>query len=337
MNQQKYISYTADDFLDDPDFIASVKYPDQQKTEFWGRLIAEKSVDASTFRQAELQLQVILSASPVYPPAGFIDLLEQDIFDTIHRHDKIRVLQRRRTIAALAVAASLLIGIALSWFYTSTITVTTGYAQTQRVLLPDGTEVNLNAASAISYPRAMAYGRARRVRLRGEAFFDVTHLNHDTLHVRPSEIFVVETQKLHIEVLGTRFNVKERRGTTDVYLVKGKVRINGNHIRQILKPDELLSYQSPSSYHKITTAAYSHIAWLNHKMMVHNTSLKDVLENFEDVFGKKIILPDDSLYHKAIDGTIVMENEENTLFILSAITNCKVVKRNNQIYFIRAH
>jgi len=334
MSQKNYITYTTEDFLNDPDFIAAVKGRDIQKTEFWYRLIAEKQVDAVVFHDAELQLQVILSAVQIHPPAGFINLLEKDILHTIREEGKVRVLKLRRTLIAVAVAASVLAGITVAWFFNSDVTVSTGYAQNQMVLLPDGTQITLNAASEITYPRAMAYGRARQVKLKGEAFFNVVHLNRDTLHIKPSEIFTVLTPRLKIEVLGTQFNVKERRGRPEVYLVKGKVRINGDRIRQVLKPDELLSYRSASSYQKTATVPDSHLSWITHKMLVHNTSLKDVLDNFEDVFGKRIILQNAGLYRQAIDGTIAMDNEDNTLFILSAITSSRIVRHGDTIYFV---
>ena len=98
----------------------------------------------------------------------------------------------------------------------NTITVPAG--QHIDVQLPDGTKVCMNALSELHYP-TFFIGRERKVQLKGEAFFDVSH---DRKHP-----FVVETYACDVEVLGTKFNVKARSedGEFVASLVEGKVRV----------------------------------------------------------------------------------------------------------------
>ena len=84
------------------------------------------------------------------------------------------------------------------------------------VVLPDGSDVMLNAGSAVRYRRNFAWvpgvpqGR-RVVRLEGEAFFDVT----------PGERpFQVSTGGARVTVIGTRFNVRARGGPAAAYGVR---------------------------------------------------------------------------------------------------------------------
>lgn len=335
MDSQKYILYTVDDYLDDYDFLLAVKYGDPAKEEFWNQLLVNRLLDEAVYLEARQYLMLIGSAEQILPPAGFLETLEQDIKYTIRLKSATRTIKLKRMTAAVA-AAVLFMCMTTYWFYHSQITVTTKYGQMVSISLPDGTHVILNSSSSISYPRAMAYGAYRKVKLQGEAFFDVVHLNHDTLRIKPDEIFTVSTRQLNVQVLGTKFNVKERRGHTDVYLVQGKVRVTGKQVQQILKPAELLTYNS-ASFRKTSILKESQTAWMNHRMSLHNASLRVVLENFEDVFGKKIILQDTSLYHKTIDGTILMENEKNALFILSTITNTHVEQHGDKFYLTTAN
>ncbi|SKB69952.1 FecR family protein [Parapedobacter luteus] len=76
--------------------------------------------------------------------------------------------------------------------------IAAAHGQKKTVHMPDGSVVYLNAGSALRY--SSDYNRSMRdVVLDGEAFFDVQQ--------NPEKPFVVRTQTLHIQVLGTAFNV----------------------------------------------------------------------------------------------------------------------------------
>lgn len=77
-------------------------------------------------------------------------------------------------------------------------TITTPKGRQYHVILPDGTEVWLNAASSIQYPVAFK-GSIRRVKISGEVYFEVAS--------KSWQPFVVETNQMKLEVLGTSFNV----------------------------------------------------------------------------------------------------------------------------------
>ena len=69
-------------------------------------------------------------------------------------------------------------------------------------LFQDGTVAHLNSESKIHYP--VKFGLfERRIRLEGEAYFEVTH--------NPRRPFIVEFEGGEIQVLGTSFNVKAYR------------------------------------------------------------------------------------------------------------------------------
>lgn len=97
-------------------------------------------------------------------------------------------------------------------------TITTPKGRQYHVTLPDGTEVWLNAASSIEYPVAFK-GEERRVKIMGEVFFDVTN--------RSWQPFVVETDQMKLEVLGTSFNVNaySNEQTIQTTLLTGAVKV----------------------------------------------------------------------------------------------------------------
>ena len=86
-----------------------------------------------------------------------------------------------------------------------------------KVILPDGSEVWLNAESTIELPSAFTE-QERRVVLHGEAFFKVAHDERAP--------FYVETDRLKVRALGTEFNFRNYRDEeAHVSLVKGSVEV----------------------------------------------------------------------------------------------------------------
>lgn len=98
-------------------------------------------------------------------------------------------------------------------------TITTPKGRQYHLVLPDGTDVWLNAASSIQYPVAFK-GQERRVKISGEIYFDVTN--------KSWQPFVVETDQMKLEVLGTSFNVNtyDDEKTIRTTLLTGAVKVS---------------------------------------------------------------------------------------------------------------
>lgn len=138
-----------------------------------------------------------------------------------------------------------------------------------RITLSDGTRVWLNAASVLTFPPVFA-GNERKVRLVGEAFFEVTP---DT--ARP---FIVATARMDIKVLGTSFNVSvyEDEETVHTTLVKGSVEVQPVQQEAImLKPGE----QACLAGNRMTVKAVNtrqFTSWIDGKFMFCNTALEEI-------------------------------------------------------------
>lgn len=84
-----------------------------------------------------------------------------------------------------------------------------------KVVLPDGSEVWLNAESTIKFPSSFIQGE-RRVELNGEAYFKVAR--------NAAKPFLVTTERMNVRVLGTEFNMRSYKAEApNVSLVKGSV------------------------------------------------------------------------------------------------------------------
>lgn len=86
------------------------------------------------------------------------------------------------------------------------------------IKLADGTVVWLNSDSELKYPLRFR-GDKREVYLKGEAFFDVAK--------DASRPFIVHTETMNVNVLGTSFNIKAypNDGTSEATLITGEVEV----------------------------------------------------------------------------------------------------------------
>ncbi|THU39202.1 DUF4974 domain-containing protein [Niastella caeni] len=114
-------------------------------------------------------------------------------------------------------------------------TLKTENGQTYRVVLPDESQVWLNAASSINYPVSFS-NKERRVKIRGEAFFEIKPLAQNQGEKVPFLVTVEDSAgntSEEVEVLGTQFNInayKDEKNITTT-LLEGKVRIkNGKNV-----------------------------------------------------------------------------------------------------------
>lgn len=98
-------------------------------------------------------------------------------------------------------------------------TMSTPKGRQYHVILPDGTEAWLNAASSIRYPVAFTAGE-RKVEIKGEAYLEVAP--------DAGKPFVVTTPHTQVQVLGTAFNINayDDEAAEITTLATGKVRVS---------------------------------------------------------------------------------------------------------------
>ncbi|SDQ50004.1 FecR family protein [Flagellimonas zhangzhouensis] len=138
--------------------------------------------------------------------------------ETIGSAPKVITLKPYKAFLRIAaVVAILLVG---SYFYLGTLgeTVSTDFAENTNVILPDDSEIILNAASQITYSKKN-WDKERNINLEGEAFFKVAK----------GKKFTVATDQGTVAVLGTQFNVENREGFFEVTCYEGLVSVTHNN------------------------------------------------------------------------------------------------------------
>nr|WP_294870461.1 FecR family protein [uncultured Pedobacter sp.] len=181
----------------------------------------------------------------------------------------------------------------------SPIIATTPKGGTYQVVLPDGTEVWLNADSKLVFPSKFT-GNNRVVTLTGEAYFEVAK--------NKSKPFIVNTGASKIEVLGTHFNIMAYKDEADnlVTLLEGAVKVNSGTAKVLLKPGQQaeISRKNPSSIilnNEIDTEQI--IAWKNGYFMFANEPVESIMRKISRWYNVDIVYQD-NLQDKALWGTV---------------------------------
>lgn len=167
-----------------------------------------------------------------------------------------------------------------------------------QVVLADGTKVWLNSASRLIYPQSFM-GKERRVVLSGEAFFDVTHDAE-----RP---FVVETSRMNVKVLGTRFNVNDYDDNEEVSttLVNGSVEIvSGDQQAFRLVPGEQ-AYGKENELEKREVNVRLYTSWIDGKFLFNNTELEEIAKQISRWNDVEIFFSSESVKKVRFTGAIV--------------------------------
>jgi len=332
MQADKYQSFTTEDFLNDPEFIRYLKHGNAEDVRFWSAF-ENSATNLDSYYAAQKELRFIYSAKRILMPASFeTDLLSRIEQSVDQQQHQLRI--RRRLYIYLSGAAAVLAFVLLGfWLSTTMVTVQTKYGEKKNITLPDGSIVILNANSSITYPLLWRINHQRKVVLKGEAYFKVVHLNMDRKHIAEKERFRVQTQRLHIEVLGTEFDVKDRNETAKISLTKGSVSvislISGKHY--ILKPKQMALETKEEALKIVTSDPAVEQAWVDGNRKMQKTRVRDILQEFEDVYGHHVSLSDPRMAEVQIDGTISFNSEDGVLFTLANILNANVQKDSTSI------
>ncbi|HYG03355.1 MAG TPA: FecR domain-containing protein [Chryseosolibacter sp.] len=186
-----------------------------------------------------------------------------------------KVVKMNRWIPlSIAASVSLLV---IAFFVFNKVSISTQLAETKVYVLPDGSEVTLNADSKITFSRFGWLGD-RSLTLQGEAFFDV----------KKGSIFAVNTDRGSVTVLGTSFNVNARVTAFAVACYSGKVKVNSGESNIILTKGLSTSLinsalTSPISFNAERTT------WRDGDFYFEAQPLGDVIDEIERQFNVEIV------------------------------------------------
>ncbi|MEC5144998.1 FecR domain-containing protein [Chitinophaga sp. 212800010-3] len=235
---------------------------------------------------------------------------------------------RRYMLYASAAAACLLLVIA-AWYFRSRpapemVLVQTGFGETKTLQLPDGSVVQLNANSSVSYPRKWDKEHVRAVALNGEAYFNVSK-SPAGLHPK----FRVLMPGVTIEVKGTSFNVYHRHQQVKVLLEEGKIVVNDS---LQMKPGDMMQF-SPGEHHMLHVDPARLIAWKHGRLLFRNETLLDITQQLSDIYGYKIRFRNKQAQDLLFTGSGPAEDPSVLLKAMTTVHQLKMEQHGSEIIF----
>jgi len=258
----------------------------------------------------------------------------------------------RKRIMLFSFLAFLILATGAIYFFTqktlpgpiaaqSISSVATKNGNRTKIVLPDGSQVWLNAGSNLDYNNASFNKVLREVSLNGEAYFDVTK--------NTEKPFIIHTKKMDIKVVGTAFNVRSYSDEkfAEASLIRGSIEVTLKDRKDqkfTLKPNEKISIANDEpeqlvlkTGQKIAVKSNSkpiprfvmedlkanpvnniiaEIAWTQNKLYFEDESLEDIGPMIERWFGKNVVIKNESLKKVRYTGNFENETIEDVLSYL---------------------
>jgi ferric-dicitrate binding protein FerR (iron transport regulator) len=283
-------------------------------------------VDAAKKRHQQRIIQQATHTTETFPFIPSNDSVKQPFF---------RITWFGWLIAASVSGLLLLTGIAFKnqFLYT---TYRTAFGETRAFQLADGSQVTLNANSALRVPRFSFGHKTRHVVLAGEAEFSIKH-------TPDNQRFVVETaQNFEVVVLGTEFVVNTRDHGKKVVLNKGKVQLlyqEGQTSRKLtMKPGNLVTFDQKGHVSlRQTQHPQNYASWKSHRFVFEQTTLTELRYLFAENYGLQLQIPDRELTDWTISGAFTANNADELIDILSSASNLTYHRQGNTIVVSQEH
>lgn len=196
--------------------------------------------------------------------------------------------------------------------------IKSAYGTQSKVVLSDGTVVNLNSGSSLRFPANFTNMNERNVKLTGEGYFEVAK--------NAKQPFIVDVDKLQIKVTGTKFNVNAYSGNSaiTVALVEGEVSLQqkiSNHTDDLItmKPSQVAVYYQ--SKNKLICEKEEDLnrytSWKEGRIVFSNDPVNIVVQRLENWYNVDIVLADKRLEKFRFTGTFIDESLEQVLNIIN--------------------
>jgi len=251
-------------------------------------------------------------------PQADMEALYQNISRNKNKANQVKVRKLNPWMPRVAAMLILALGAAFFFYTTHTTAQLAAAGERDTFLLPDNSQVVLNAGSEAEY-KEFNWSGNRKLELNGEAYFKVAK----------GKTFDVVTPLGTVTVVGTQFNVKARNGRLDVTCFEGKVKVTNGKETVFLTPGKTVAYENGKNLHLPDVTSHTP-GWINYETYFGQVQLKEIISEMERQYKTKIVL--NAVQPKSTyTGTIPMNNINTALDLILPVYHLKAVKTGDTI------
>lgn len=249
---EKNNEHNSEEQAEERDFFNKVEVPfEESKEDIWAKL--SKRIDETPI-QADLKAEEIIKK-------------------------EVKVVPFKQWKLAVAAVVIVLFGIT-SFMKLYSITVESNAGEHLSHILPDGSEVLLNAGSQLAYAPYW-WSVSRALELEGEAYFKV----------QKGKRFTVHSEMGNTQVLGTSFNISTRNNTYEVLCTTGKVKVTSAQTASsvMLLPNEFVELSKDKHLDKkIIKNTASFLSWMDNEFDFIDQVFVEVIEEVARQYNVEI-------------------------------------------------
>lgn len=334
-----YQSYTSEDFVADEFFQQWVLQSTPESIAFWNQWMVQHPEQAETIEEAR-EVVLMLGFKEGYLPHKRVQLLRKNIFEQIGKKKHRRIWYWRGVAAVIVLFILAISAIIISRDWGQKVIYATNYGEQKEFVLPDSSVIILNANSEFFYKDFWSAQGAREVWIQGEAFFKISQIDTVALEnrLKTYKPFIVHTDGMDIEVLGTQFNVQARKRKTSVTLNSGKVALRvhkpeGEENITML-PGEKITYESAGKkIIKSRVEPEDDTAWRYKKLVFDKTPLHEVAAVIEDYYGIHFVFEDRLLKDREYMGSVSLDNIDAFITAIGRVYSLEAEHKGDTVIF----
>lgn len=166
-----------------------------------------------------------------------------------------------------------------------------------KVILADGTEVWLNAASRLKFPFSFQ-GDVRKVEIEGEAYFNVAR--------NAEKPFIVGTPDGEIRVLGTAFNVNTYEpGAVTAALVRGSIKAVTSGSEVVLQPGQAAAWKKGAPAIAVSRFKQMEVlGWMQGEYYFNGADLAELSKTIRRLYDLEVQVDNKSLTNLRFAGKL---------------------------------
>jgi transmembrane sensor len=238
---------------------------------------------------------------------------------TILRKNTLRIF-----IAAASVACLMAIGAISLWLSgkeayskiaTASVICSTSEGEKAHITLCDSTKIFMNSTSALEYNGDYNV-RDRIVRLKGEAYFDVS--------TNPEKPFIVQTDQMTISATGTRFNILnfDSEDRIEATLEEGTITVSvkGKEPLQVKSGQQIVYLKRAGKVEVREISPDVYTSWRENKLRLNDTPFEESLRKIARKYNVKFELTNRDLLKLSYSATFIDESIEEVMEMLQTVS-----------------